>query len=168
MSDEANFIQQLTHLIRVMARLAKGTAEASAVRDDLAVLNPNASPLPFYFTVQAADANLFEQVASMGRGHRAFVVADKIYSDEGFLQQNWNYWPSVTDFRSASGAGDTLAIIDSAGSNTHDARGGHSVNVALFGSHIASFTAQGDGGGYLVTSAAQTETVPPLFVHPHG
>ena len=139
MSDEAGLIEQLTHLIKVMGRLAKGTTEKSAVDNDLAVLNPNASPLPFYFSVQAADANLFEQVASMGRGHHSLVVADKIYSDEGFLQQDYNYWPSA----------------------------GEGANIALFGSHIGSFTAEG-GGGSLNTSAGHTETVPPLVVHPPG
>jgi len=141
MTDEASVIRNLSHLIKVMRQFAQGTAEASAVHSDLAVINPHASPLPFYFTVQAAIVNLFQQVAIMGRGRSSSVVADKIYSDAGFLQENWNYWPSV--------GGD-----------------GQSASVALFGSHIAAFTAEG-GDSFSVTGAGQTEPAPPLLVHPH-
>jgi hypothetical protein len=141
MLDEASVVKNLSHLIKEMGKFAKGTAEVSAVQSDLAVINPHASPLPFYFTVQAAIVNLFSQVALMGRGRRSSNVADKIYSDAAYLQENYNYWVSAGDGQNAS--------------------------AALFGSHIAGFTGD-SGGGSINTSAGQTESVPPLIVHPHG
>ena len=92
MSEETTYIGKLTHQIKLMGQLARGTPEGPAAHSDLKVINPHANPLPFYFTVRAADADLFQQEAAMGKGHLALVVADKIYSDIGILQQNWDYW----------------------------------------------------------------------------
>ena len=89
---EADLIDQLARGLKEMAHLAKGTPEQSAIDHDLQVLRPHADPLPFYFTVQATDTNLFNEEALLGAGHHGLVVADNIYSDIGALQQYYDYW----------------------------------------------------------------------------
>ena len=67
-----------------------------------------------------------------------------------------------SDFHFASGATGTIitdpVILD--GGSVHRAR------IALLGSYIASFAADGHGG--FVTNTLQTEQQPPLLAQPHG
>jgi hypothetical protein len=92
MTAEATFVHKLTHEIDVMRDLAKGTAEQHAIDHDLKVINPHDHPLSFYFSVQAADANLLEEVNSLGAGPHGLFTADHIYSDVAYLQYNFDYW----------------------------------------------------------------------------
>ena len=42
-----------------------------------------------------------------------------------------------------------------------------SANLGLLANYMATFSAAGQGG-ILISSTGQSETVPPVFVHPHG
>jgi len=90
--SEQTYVHNLTKEILVMAELAKGTAEQSTIDHDLAVINPHAEPTSFYFSVQAADSNLLEEVNLLGAGHHGLFTADYIYSDVSFLQSQYDYW----------------------------------------------------------------------------
>ena len=70
----------------------------------------------------------------------------------------------TSDFQLASGAGGSGTIItDPAVANGGNA---HSANIALLGSYIAGFAADGRGGS--VVSNAELIEPPPPLVHPHG
>jgi len=90
-SEEA-IVRNLTHELGVMRDLARGTAEQPQIFHDLHVINPHDQPLSFYFSVEAADSNLLEEVNSLGAGHHGLFAADHIYSDVSFLQYNFDYW----------------------------------------------------------------------------
>jgi hypothetical protein len=75
-----------------MAYLAEGRAVAPEIDHDLAVINPHADPLSFYFSVQAADSNLLQEVNLLGAGHEGLFTADHIYSDVAALQYDYDYW----------------------------------------------------------------------------
>jgi hypothetical protein len=92
MTTEAHFVHNLTHEIGVMKELAKGTAEQHDIFHDLKVINPHDHPLSFYFSVEAADSNLLEEINLVGAGHHGLFTADHIYSDVSFLQYNFDYW----------------------------------------------------------------------------
>ena len=92
MTSEAHFVHNLTYEIGVMRDLAKGRPEAQAIDHDLHVINPHDHPLSFYFSVEAADSNLLEEVNLLGAGHHGLFTADHIYSDVSFLQYNFDYW----------------------------------------------------------------------------
>jgi hypothetical protein len=92
MVREGNYVHQLAHEIKVMKGLADGTAEAHEIHHELAVINPHAHPLSFYFSVQAADSDLLEQVNSLGAGPHGLFTEDHIYSDINILQTNFDYW----------------------------------------------------------------------------
>jgi hypothetical protein len=90
--SEHTYVHNLTHEIHVMRQLADGTAEAHAIHHDLDVINPHADPLSFYFSVEAADSNLLEEVNFLGAGHHGLFTADHIYSDVSYLQNSYDYW----------------------------------------------------------------------------
>jgi len=75
-----------------MRELARGTGEQHEIFHDLKVINPHDNPPSFYFSVEAADSNLLEEVNLLGAGHHGLFTADHIYSDVGILQQSWDYW----------------------------------------------------------------------------
>ncbi len=90
--SEQSYVHDLTHEILVMADLASGRPEQHEIDHDLAVINPHADPLSFYFSVQAADSNLLQEVNYLGAGHEGLFTADYIYSDVGALQYDYHYW----------------------------------------------------------------------------
>jgi hypothetical protein len=92
MTSEATYVHDLTHEIHVMRDLARGTAEQHEIFHDLKVINPHDQPLSFYFSVEAADSNLLEEVNLLGAGHHGLFTADDIYSDVSALQYNFDYW----------------------------------------------------------------------------
>ena len=92
MTSEATYVHNLTYEIGVMKKLAAGTAEQHDIFHDLKVINPHDDPLSFYFSVKGAVSNLLEEVNLLGAGHHGLFTADRIYSDVGILQQNWDYW----------------------------------------------------------------------------
>jgi len=91
MTEQA-YIHNLTKELLIMKDLAEGTAEQRVIGHDLAVINPHADPLSFYFSVQAADSNLLQEVNLLGAGHHGLFTADHIYSDVSFLQSQYDYW----------------------------------------------------------------------------
>jgi len=91
MSEQA-YVHNLMDQIHIMRDLAKGTPEQHTIDHDLAVINPHADPLSFYFSVQAADSNLLQEVNLLGAGHHGLFTADHIYSDVSFLQSQYDYW----------------------------------------------------------------------------
>jgi hypothetical protein len=91
-SAEATLVHKLTHEIDVMRDLAKGTPEQYDIFHDLKVINPHDHPLSFYFSVEAADSNLLQEVNLLGAGPHGLFTADHIYSDVSALQYNFDYW----------------------------------------------------------------------------
>jgi hypothetical protein len=92
MTVEQHFIHNLTREIREMRDLAQGTAEHRDIAQDLNTINPHDHPLSFYFSVEAADSNLLQEVNSLGAGHLGLFTADHIYSDVSYLQYHYDYW----------------------------------------------------------------------------
>ena len=92
MTVEHHFVHNLTREIGEMRDLARGTAEQHDIFHDLKVISPHDNPLSFYFSVEAADSNLLEEVNLLGAGHHGLFTADHIYSDVSYLQYNFDYW----------------------------------------------------------------------------
>jgi hypothetical protein len=92
MIEETHVIHNLSHEIKTMKDLAKGTAEQHDIFHDLRVINPHDHALTFYFSVEAADSNLLQEVDLLGAGHHGLVTADHIYSDVSYLQYYYDYW----------------------------------------------------------------------------
>ena len=90
--SEQSTIQNLTGQLLLMEHLADGRPEQRAIDHDLAVINPHAEGTSFYFTVQAADLNLLQEVNLLGAGREGLFTADHIYSDVSFLQSQYDYW----------------------------------------------------------------------------
>ncbi len=92
MTEESHYVHQLTREIGVMRDLASGRAEQHDIFHDLKVINPHDHPRSFYFSVEAADSNLLQEVNLLGAGRHGLFTVDHIYSDVSFLQYHFDYW----------------------------------------------------------------------------
>ena len=92
MATEQGIIHNLTQELLVMKSLILDTPEQHAIGHDLAVINAHSEAVSFYFTVQAAESNLLQEVNLLGAGREGLYTADRIYSDASFLQSQYNYW----------------------------------------------------------------------------
>ncbi len=89
---EQTTIRNLTGELLVMKNLILGSPEQHEIGHDLVVINPHAEAVSFYFTVQAAESNLLQEVNLLGAGREGLFTADRIYSDASFLQSQYDYW----------------------------------------------------------------------------